>query len=146
MTFYVKNLYPCTSPSDKKPPDDYSQVGELITLAFRRAREAKLVDALRMNRDEFIAALSLVATMDQRIVGHILFSRIKIVRDYQPDFASLALAPLAVIPQFQRRRIGETLRSRGLKIWPSLNFTSAIVLGHSRYYTRFELVRPRNGT
>ncbi|MGO1244975.1 MAG: GNAT family N-acetyltransferase [Sphingobacterium sp.] len=47
-------------------------------LAFGRNEEAKLVDALRDNPNEFIPELSIIVLKDTEIVGHILFTKILI--------------------------------------------------------------------
>ena len=53
-------------------PKDFGAVRELNLAAFPNAAEANLVDALRTNGK---ATLSLVAVEDERVVGHILFTR-----------------------------------------------------------------------
>jgi hypothetical protein len=55
-----------------------SVIHEINTAAFDRPDEADLVDSLRA---ESAVLLSLVAELEQRIVGHILFSRMWIDGD-----------------------------------------------------------------
>lgn len=95
--------------------------------------EADLVDALR---ERGLARLSLVAELEGQIVGHILFSAIEIV---SPDRAvdALALAPMAVLPQYQRMGIGSRLIQNGLQRCREAGHRIAIVLGHPSYYPRF---------
>ena len=57
--------------------DDFTEVFELVRRAFGQNDEAKLVDALRNNPTAFVPELSLVATNENNIVGHILFTKIK---------------------------------------------------------------------
>ena len=83
----------------------------------------------------FIPELSLVSEIDDEIVGHILFSRIKIVSD--SVFDSLALAPMAVVPKFQKQGIGSELIKKGIEKAKELGFDSVIVLGHKDYYPKF---------
>jgi putative acetyltransferase len=80
--------------------------------------------------------LSLVAIEDDRLVGHILFSEIAIATS-QGEITALALAPLAVLPQFQNRGIGSQLVREGLKQCQFLGYRIVIVLGHPNFYTRF---------
>lgn len=119
--------------------DDIKGIYEINTLAFGRENEAKLVDLLR-NSNAFIPELSLVATVDNKIVGHILFTKIMIVDDKQNEFGSLALAPMAVKPGNQKSGIGGQLIQTGLDKASALNFKSVIVLGHKHYYPKFGFV------
>jgi len=82
-----------------------------------------------------VSELSLVAVLDENIVGHILFSKIKILGEQTTE--TLSLAPLAVVPTFQGKGIGGSLVRKGLSVALGLGFFSVIVLGHSEYYPRF---------
>lgn len=117
--------------------DDFTEVFELVRRAFGQNDEAKLVDALRNNPTAFVPELSLVATNDNNIVGHILFTKIKITVDNVTEFDSLALAPMAVKPDIQKKGIGGQLIRAGLDIARKLNFKSVMVLGHKHYYPKF---------
>lgn len=118
---------------------DYKKIYELNLLAFEEKEEAVLVDLLREN-DEFIPQLSLVALLNNEIVGHILFTIIKIIDDNENEHESLALAPMAVLPKYQKKGIGGKLINNGLSIATNLNFKSVIVLGHEHYYPKFGFV------
>jgi putative acetyltransferase len=77
-----------------------------------------------------------VAEQDTRIVGHILFSRmwIKTASDSVP---AVALAPLAVLPDYQRKGIGGQLVRHGLELLRGRGEKIVIVVGHPTYYPRF---------
>lgn len=90
----------------QETPNDVNEVFEVNQLAFGQDNEAKLVDSLRKNPTVFISELSLVATDNNKIVGHILFTKIKIKDDNGNIHESLALAPMAVRPEFQKNGIG----------------------------------------
>ncbi len=119
--------------------EDIKEVYEINSVAFGQEDEAKLVDLLR-DSDTFVPELSLVALIDEKIVGHILFTKIKIVDQRQNEFGSLALAPLAVIPELQKKGIGGKLIRAGLDKAKELYFKSVIVLGHKHYYPKFGFV------
>ena len=119
--------------------DDFNAVFEVNTLAFRQENEAKLVALLR-NSNAFIPELSLIAASDNKIVGHILFTKIKIIIDEKNETESLALAPMAVRPEFQNKGIGGQLIKCGLAKAKELQYKSVIVLGHEHYYPKFGFV------
>ena len=115
---------------------DYSDVYNLNKVAFEEDEEAKLVDLLRKS-STFIPELSLVAIIYDNIVGHILFTKIKIIDDKGNENESLALAPMAVSPKHQKSGIGGQLIKNGLDKAREMNFKSVIVLGHDKYYPKF---------
>lgn len=115
---------------------DFPAVQALLEAAFGQAGEARLVALLR-DSDAFVPDLSLVATLYDQIVGHILFSKIIIADDRHNEFESLALAPVAVLPEHQKQGIGGHLIRAGLEKATALGFQSVIVLGHEHYYPKF---------
>jgi putative acetyltransferase len=70
------------------------------------------------------------------VAGHVLFSDLAVEIDGRPILAA-SLAPLAVLPDFQRREIGALLVTEGLRILRDRGRTALIVLGHPGYYGRF---------
>lgn len=119
--------------------NDYEEIYNVVKTAFETAEhsdgnEQDLVVALR-NSDSFIPELSLVAINDNKIVGHILFTKIKI-----GNHEELALAPLAVLPEYQKQGIGSKLIQQGHKIAKELGYHYSIVLGSETYYPKFGYV------
>lgn len=70
-------------------------------------REHLLVERLR-GSEAFVPRLSLVAECDGIVVGYALMSEVRIESDGNYEI-SLALAPVAVLPEFQRQGIGSAL-------------------------------------
>jgi len=101
--------------------------------AFDRSDEADLIDRLRI---EGAVVASLVAEIDRQIVGHILFSRMT-VETSQGPVAAVSLAPMAVLPDHQRRMVGSELVRSGLAELRNRGERIVIVLGHKAYYPRF---------
>lgn len=116
-------------------PRDFPKVYEVNSTAFGRSEEAQLVDRLRSG-DTFLDELSLVACIDNKIVGHILFTKIEIVNNDRKN-NSIALAPIAVLPRYQKKGIGSQLVKEGLKKAKDLGHKSVVVLGHERFYPKF---------
>ena len=101
--------------------------------AFGQDDEARLVDQLR---EGCYFRVSLIAEQAGGIVGHILFSDLPIITN-TGRVSSLALAPMAVLPEYQRLGIGSALIRRGLELCRELGHRIVVVLGHPRFYPRF---------
>ena len=112
--------------------EDHDAVREVNLGAFPGEDEALLVEKLRESED----VISLVALKDDKMVGHILFSPATIEKG-DDSFPTLALAPLAVLPEFQRRGIGSQLVEKGLEECRNQGYSIVTVLGHPDYYPRF---------
>jgi putative acetyltransferase len=79
--------------------------------------------------------VSLLAFVENQPVGHILFTRGYIERN--PRIAVSFLAPLAVIPKFQKQGIGGALIKEGIKRLSQMGVDLVFVIGHPEYYPRF---------
>ena len=87
-------------------PDDVVAVREVNRRAFGQEQESNIVDALRTNGG---ALLSLVATVNGRVVGHIMYSPLTVAENVN----GVALGPMAVVPESQRQGIGTKLIEMG---------------------------------
>lgn len=112
---------------------DAAAVHEVHRLAFGRDDEARLVEELRAGG---YVRLALVAEEAGRVVGQVVFSdlRIETAQELAP---ALALAPLAVLPERQRRGIGSWLVRTGLSACRTQGHRIVIVVGDPHYYRRF---------
>lgn len=88
-------------------PGDEDAIASVVEAAFESPKEAQLVAAIRAS-PEFIPELSLVAELDDLVVGHVMISYTSLldgdVRTRIPQ-----LAPLAVAPKLQKEGIGSAL-------------------------------------
>jgi putative acetyltransferase len=112
---------------------DHESIQHVNRLAFGQDDEARLVDALR---EKGYVRVSLVAEVGGQIVGHILFSDLPIITG-SGTVPALALAPMAVLPEFQNQRIGSALVQKGLEECRQQGHKIVVVLGHANFYPRF---------
>jgi putative acetyltransferase len=108
--------------------DDHDAIREIHRLAFGRPAEAKLVDDLRQSG---AAVISLAAERDRRVIGHVLFSKLK------APMKALSLAPVADHPSFQKQGVGSALVREGLAQAKEDGWMCVFVLGDPAYYGRF---------
>ncbi|MFC2059129.1 GNAT family N-acetyltransferase [Chloroflexota bacterium] len=113
--------------------EDAADIRRVNEEAFERAVEADLIEKLRA-RDK--VTLSLVATSEEGVVGHILFSPVTIESAGQ-NHAALALGTMSVLPSHQNSGIGSQLVRAGLEECRRLGHEIVVVLGHAEYYPRF---------
>lgn len=116
----------------KEQPEDRAQVFALHTAAFDTDAEARLVDALREQAKPIV---SIVAEVGGEVVGHILFS--PATHEEHTELQLMGLAPMAVLPKYQRLGIGSALVQEGLAACRAMDVAAVIVLGHPAYYPRF---------
>jgi putative acetyltransferase len=115
-------------------PKDRAAVLEVHALAFGQDEESHLVDALLADPSAQ-PVLSLLAEMHEKIVGHVLFTNIKLVGPETPPTASI-LAPLAVVPSAQGAGIGGQLIEQGCKLLAQRRVDLVFVLGDPNFYTK----------
>ncbi|MEG4516135.1 MULTISPECIES: N-acetyltransferase [unclassified Microcoleus] len=117
-------------------PEDVEAVRNINILAFGRENEANLVDKLRGIASTF----SFVAVQSDRVIGHILFSPVVVEGKCSKNLSILGLAPVAVLPNYQRQGIGTLLIREGLKECGRSGFQAVVVLGHPDFYPRFGFI------
>jgi putative acetyltransferase len=108
--------------------DDIIGIRVVQTAAFPSQAEADLVDRLREDRS---AVLSLVAVLEQRVVGHAIFSRMK------TPSGALCLGPVGVLASHRRQGVAARLIRKGLFAAKAGGWASVFVLGNPAYYHRF---------
>jgi putative acetyltransferase len=112
---------------------DIDAIRLLNELSFDGSLEAGIVDNLRERCEDLI---SLVAEEEGTVVGHILFSPVELESGGETR-PGMGLAPMAVLPEHQRKGIGSELVRAGLAELRERDCPFVIVLGHPEYYPRF---------
>jgi len=114
--------------------DDFDNIMLVEKQGFGYNKEAKLVaDLLADETAE--PTVSLLAFYDNKAIGHILFTRVYIEGiDEQPMIH--ILAPLAVIPEFQKQGVGGLLIKEGIRLLKERGTQLVFVLGHKDYYPK----------
>lgn len=117
---------------------DQQAISDLIMSAFGATEGPEIVQltADLLADGSAQPVLSLVATIDKNIIGHILFSKVR-VRQSGLGVSAALLAPLAVHPDYQSQRIGGQLVTEGLRQLSESGVDLVFVLGHPGYYPRF---------
>jgi putative acetyltransferase len=118
-------------------PHDSAAICAVYTKAFGGPVEAKLVQLISERK---LALISLVAVHDGSVVGHVLFSRVTIAKSPE-TFDAVGLAPVALLPEFQRKGIGSKLIREGLARCKQARYDAVVLIGDPAYYSRFGFLR-----
>jgi predicted N-acetyltransferase YhbS len=117
---------------------DFQGISDLAMSAFGIAEGPEIVQLIGDLSADVTAqpVLSLVAVINESVVGHVLFSAVRLEPPGQ-NISATILAPLAVRPDFQSQGIGGQLISEGLRQLSGSGVDLVFVLGHPGYYPRF---------
>lgn len=123
-------------------PEKYSDVNEITevtisafnTLEISEHTEQFIILALRAAK---ALTVSLVAEIENQVVGHIAFSPIGI-SDGSTDW--YGLGPVSVLPAYQNQGIGKALIQEGLTRLRNLGAKGCCLVGHPGYYTKFGFI------
>ncbi len=115
---------------------DIEAIAEVTKTAFATCpygehTEQFIIDALRAAG---ALTVSLVAEIDENVVGHVAFSPVTI-SDGSPDW--YGLGPVSVLPQHQRQGIGTALIREGLSLLKARGGKGCVLVGPPAYYQRF---------
>jgi putative acetyltransferase len=117
---------------------DKQALSDVVIAAFGQEKGSEIDDLITdlLKDPSALPLLSLVATVDEYVVGHILFTSAKI-KHSQRMVSSAILAPLSVHPKYQGRGIGGQLIEEGLKQLKATGVELVFVLGHPDYYPKY---------
>jgi len=115
---------------------DIQAIRKVNLAAFPGPDEAGLIDTLRSNKS---IIFSFVALMGEEIIGHIVFSPVTL-EPFGHAVKGAGLAPVAVLPEFQRKGTGSQLIRHGIKECTKAGYDYIALLGHPGYYPRFGFI------
>lgn len=130
-------------------PADYRAVEELTHAAFntppfvRPGREFPLEPYMvhRLREKCGVMELNFVAEVENRIVGHIIYSNAYVLYSDGSKTDVLSFGPLSVLPELQRMGIGSALMKHSIEQAQKLGFGAIFFYGHVDYYPRFGFVK-----
>jgi predicted N-acetyltransferase YhbS len=115
---------------------DYADIARVNARAFNPHVSVPLIVDLHRHRSRFDPELSLVAEVDGRIVGHVLFSA-QTIRLLGQSVEVVNLSPLAVEPDTQKQGVGSALVEEGHRIAKAKGYPLSFLIGIPAYYPRF---------
>lgn len=125
-------------------PKDYKDVENLTREAFWNVHvpgcdEHYLIHIMR-NSDSFIKELDIVAEIDGRIVGNIVYTKAKILGDDGHSYNVICFGPISVLPEFQGMGIGGMLIKHTKNLAKRLGYSAILIYGDPEYYSRYGFV------
>lgn len=118
---------------------DAQQVERVHELAFGSPDLARLARTIRTSAG-YGAERSLVAVIDDRIVGHVLLNTVGLQDDAGIVRPATVIAPLGVLPPWQRQGVGSALMQEAIARLEGVTAPIVILGGDLRYYSRFGFV------
>lgn len=121
----------------KSTESEKLEIANIHAKAFGGKKGPEIAELVKGLFDDNTAMplLSLVAVENQKLVGHIFFSKVKITQTSKSVSAQI-LAPLAILPGFQSKGVGAQLIKKGLTLLKESGVELVFVLGHPGYYPR----------
>ncbi|MBE5801294.1 MAG: N-acetyltransferase [Clostridiales bacterium] len=130
-------------------PADYAAIDQLVQRTFAQhtgysdgAGEVAFIHEIR-EKPYYVPELSLVAILDEQIVGHVMFSRLPLCPtsqwggDMEAPTELLVMGPVAVHADRIHQGIGETMIRQGLERARAYDCKGIVVEGDWHYYSRF---------
>ena len=115
---------------------DIEAISEITAAAFANHPHSQQTEPFIIHalRGANALALSLVAVVEGRVVGHIAFSPVSI-SGRSCDW--YGVGPVSVVPDCQKRGIGKALIQEGLSVLRSQGAKGCMLVGDPNYYVPF---------
>ena len=131
---------------------DYRLVEEVTKEAFSypaRIERSKIGCCLEhymvhsLRGKDGIKELSFVAEIDEKIVGHIIYSKAYILKPDDTKCDVLTFGPLSVQPEYQKQGVGSVLMKHSIEVAKNLGYSAILFFGVPEYYPRFGFVEAK---
>jgi putative acetyltransferase len=121
-------------------PEDFRVSEEVTRDAFWNLHnpgcdEHYLLNKMRSHPD-YISELAFVAVANDKIVGHICYSKSKIVEHSEAVVDTITFGPISVLPDFQKKGVGKKLIEHSFEVATRMGYPAVIIFGDPRYYGR----------
>ena len=115
---------------------DIDAITEVTIAAFKNLPVSNQTEQfiIKALRSADALTISLVAEIDERVVGHIAFSPV-VISDGTKDW--YGLGPISVFPEYQKQGIGKSLINEGLSLLKKMGGQGCALVGDPNYYIRF---------
>jgi predicted N-acetyltransferase YhbS len=125
----------------KEQAQDYRIVETLTRDAFwdlyKPGCDEHLVLHKMRDVSAFVSELDFVATIDDVVVGNIVYSKAKVVDEQGKEHEVLCMGPLGVLPAYQKQGIGSALIAHSTHIAKEMGYKGVVIFGNPVYYHRF---------
>ena len=125
-------------------PDDYFEVENVARETFWESNWGKepqitdihlLVSRLR-KCPSYLPELHFVAECDGKIIGHIIYTKSKVVSDDGTEYETLTFGPISVLPEYQTKGVGRELIFHSFNEAKKLGYRAVLIFGYPSYYPR----------
>ncbi|MCX5781849.1 MAG: N-acetyltransferase [Elusimicrobia bacterium] len=114
---------------------DRAHIAKLNKSAAKNKDKKNLIKELQKTRD-YVKELFLVAEVNKKIVGHLMFYPVYIVSRHT-KYKTLSLIEMTLHPDYENEGVGERLIEEGIKCSKTMGFFSIVILNASEYYAQF---------
>ncbi|WP_066714808.1 GNAT family N-acetyltransferase [Clostridium sp. Marseille-P299] len=130
---------------------DYQEVELVARAAFYRDERIEDIGVgctehfmiHKLREKDGIRELNFVATLNEKIVGHVIYSNSYIMSDNGKRIETLNVGPLSVLPDFQNQGVGSKLMQFSIERATELGYGAIVFFGHPTYYPRFGFVEAK---
>lgn len=124
--------------------EDYSDVENITREAFWNiyqpgCEEHFLVHKIRGTK-QFVSELDFVATIDDVIVGNIVYVETSIIDSNDDRHKTLTFGPVSVLPNYQNMGVGIKLITHTISLSKDMGYRAIVIFGDPEYYSRFGFV------
>jgi len=120
---------------------DYRKVEDITRKAFWNlyfpgCNEHYLVHIMRNHKD-FIKELALVVTINEKVVGNIMYMKSYVKNEKDEIIETITFGPVSVHPSYQKQGIGSTLIKKSIEKAKENKYKAIIIYGYPHNYCKY---------